>query len=107
MNTNAHKVPCTALLSIEQLGIKAIIILTMGQKDFRWYMKSIPLETKIESKISFQFHCVKYARIRVFPGARIFPYNDRIYDSVLIQENNGGENSCFKEKNFLCFNAML
>ena len=25
--------------------------------------------------------------------ACIFPYNDRIYDSVLIPENTGGENS--------------
>ena len=33
-------------------------------------------------------HCIKYERIRVFTDC-ILPYNDKIYDFVLILENTG------------------
>lgn len=33
-------------------------------------------------------HCVNYARMRVFPDLYL-PYKNKIYDSILIQENTG------------------
>ena len=34
------------------------------------------------------FHCIKYARIRVFSD-RILPYKDKIYDFIYIRKNTG------------------
>ena len=43
--------------------------------------------------------CVKYAKTRVFL-ILLFPYNDKVVDSVIICENTGKKNTVFSNNVF-------
>ena len=59
--------------------------------------KQLMFSRKSECQNSFKqfaYHCVKYAK-HGFSLTRIFPYEDRIYDSVIIRENMGQRKPVF------------